>query len=607
MKLESIEIENLRCYKDVVKIQVDDLTTIIGKNDIGKSTVLEALEIFFNNDTVKISQDDANIFNEDKKVVITCEFSVLPEKIILDSGIDTTLENEYLLTNEKTLKIKKVFDCGKKNPSCEVFIIAQHPTANGFHNLLELKEKDLQSIIKKQEIDCPLKGNPIMRAAIWKNATDLEVKEVDIPVTKPKEDSKRIWEQVDKYLPLFALFQSDRSSKDSDGEVQDPMKAAVAAAISEVQDDIERIQKKVQERTEEIANNTHNALKTIDKNLASQLTPEFTPPTISKWTGLFSVNLMTDGIPLNKRGSGVRRLVLVSFFKAEAERLLKKGNKKGIIYAVEEPETAQHPNNQKILQSSFSTLSSEPNCQVILTTHSPGFASDLPMDGIRFISRDESGKPAIAHGSDVLTEVADALGVTPDSRVKVLVCVEGPTDVSALKALSSALHVEDNSIPNLDTDDRVAFIVLGGGNLKHWVNHHYLKGLGRPEIHIYDSDVSSYADSAKAINERADGSRAFITNKYEIESYLHHDAIKAAFDIDIDVTDQPNSDGKATPRVFAEAYSIAQNYDGIMKDNNAKIRLADRAFPLMTADMIHERDPLDEVKGWFTKIGEYLV
>ena len=172
---------------------------------------------------------------------------------------------------------------------------------------------------------------------------------VELPVTKPKEDSKRIWEQIDGYLPLFALFQSDRSSKDSDGEVQDPMKSAIAVAIAEVQDDINTIQKRVQSRTEEIANNTHKALEKIDPNLAKQLTPEFTPPTPAKWIGLFSVNLITDGIPLNKRGSGVRRLILVSFFKAEAERLLSKGNKKSIIYAIEEPETSQHPNNQKIL------------------------------------------------------------------------------------------------------------------------------------------------------------------------------------------------------------------------------------------------------------------
>ena len=607
MKLISLEVENLRCYEAPVKITIDELTTVIGKNDIGKSTILEALEIFFNNDVVKISPEDVNIHNESKKLSITCEFTSLPEKIILDSGYETTLKGEFLLTKDSTLKIKKVFDCGKKTPSCEVFIIAEHPTATGFNNLLELKEKDLQKIIKESGVESPLKGNPLMRDSIWKTSPDLELKEVEIQVTKPKEDSKRIWEQVDKYLPLFALFQSDRSSKDSDGEVQDPMKAAVAAAIAEVQDDIDRIQKKVQERTEEIANNTHEALKKIDKSLASELTPEFTPPTPAKWTGLFSVNLSTDGIPLNKRGSGVRRLVLVSFFKAEAERLLKKGSKKGIIYAVEEPETAQHPNNQKILQYSFSALASEPNCQVILTTHSPGFASDLPMNGVRYVTRDINGKPAIEQGVDVLTDVASALGVTPDSRVRVLVCVEGPTDVDALKALSEALHAEDNSVPNLNIDDRVAFIVLGGGNLKHWVNNHYLRGLGKPEIHIYDADVPSYRDSAAEVNSRTDGSKGFITGKHEIESYLHSDAIRAAFSVEVEVTDHPNAEGKATPKVFAEAYSLAQGYDGVMKDNNAKIRLSSKAFPQMTAQMIHERDPNGEVKEWFTTIGRYLA
>ncbi|MCP4326807.1 MAG: ATP-binding protein [Alteromonadales bacterium] len=607
MQLISLEIENLRCYDVPVKITIDDLTTVIGKNDIGKSTILEALEIFFNNDVVKISPEDVNIYSECKKLSIICEFTSLPEKIVLDSGSETTLKGEFLLTKDSTLKIKKVFDCGKNKPSCEVFIIAEHPTAKGFHNLLELKEKDLQKIVKDSEIDCPLKGNPLMRNAIWNNSPELELKEIEIPVTKPKEDSKRIWEQVDKYLPLFALFQSDRSSKDSDGEVQDPMKAAVATAISEVQDDIDRIQKKVQERTEEIAKNTHDALKTIDKNLANELTPDFTPPTPAKWTGLFSVNLSTDGIPLNKRGSGVRRLILVSFFKAEAERLLKKGSKKGIIYAVEEPETAQHPNNQKILQSSFSALASEPNCQVILTTHSPGFASELPMEGIRYVTRTEQGKPAVEQGVDVLTDVATALGITPDSRVKVLVCVEGPTDVTAIKALSEALHIEDNTVPNLNVDDRVAFIVLGGGNLTHWVNNNYLCGLGKPEVHIYDADVRSYLDSAAEVNKRTDGSKGFITQKHEIESYLHTDAIKAAFSVDVEVTDHPNAEGKATPKVFAEVYSIAQGYDGVMKDNNAKIRLSSKAFPLMTAEMIHERDPNGEVKEWLKTIANHFA
>ena len=47
MKLKSITIENFRCYEQAVTVSFEDLTTIVGKNDVGKSSILEALEIFF--------------------------------------------------------------------------------------------------------------------------------------------------------------------------------------------------------------------------------------------------------------------------------------------------------------------------------------------------------------------------------------------------------------------------------------------------------------------------------------------------------------------------------------------------------------------------------
>lgn len=43
-----------------------------------------------------------------------------------------------------------------------------------------------------------------------------------------------------------------------------------------------------------------------------------------------------------------------------------------------------------------------------------------------------------------------------------------------------------------------------------------------------------------------------------------------------------------------------------MKDDKAKIKLAEKAFPLMTAAMIQERDPEGEVNGWFRKIQTML-
>ena len=48
MKIKYLMLKNFRSYKGETKINFDDLTVLVGKNDIGKSTILEALDIFFN-------------------------------------------------------------------------------------------------------------------------------------------------------------------------------------------------------------------------------------------------------------------------------------------------------------------------------------------------------------------------------------------------------------------------------------------------------------------------------------------------------------------------------------------------------------------------------
>lgn len=39
MRLEAISITNFRCYGDEIRVELDDLTTFVGRNDIGKSAI----------------------------------------------------------------------------------------------------------------------------------------------------------------------------------------------------------------------------------------------------------------------------------------------------------------------------------------------------------------------------------------------------------------------------------------------------------------------------------------------------------------------------------------------------------------------------------------
>ena len=76
MKIHSIKIRNFRSYKNEIEIELNNLTALVGKNDIGKSTILEALDILFNdgNAVVKIDKTDVNVLvsrNGDNEIVIS--------------------------------------------------------------------------------------------------------------------------------------------------------------------------------------------------------------------------------------------------------------------------------------------------------------------------------------------------------------------------------------------------------------------------------------------------------------------------------------------------------------------------------------------------------
>ena len=48
MQIKTVKLKNFRGYKNETTINFENLTVLVGKNDSGKSTVLEALDIFFN-------------------------------------------------------------------------------------------------------------------------------------------------------------------------------------------------------------------------------------------------------------------------------------------------------------------------------------------------------------------------------------------------------------------------------------------------------------------------------------------------------------------------------------------------------------------------------
>lgn len=394
MKIKTIKIRNFRSYKDEIEIEFGDLTAFVGKNDIGKSTVLEALDIFFNDGkgVIKLDKDDVNkqaLAEGDTETVISVCFEDLPTNIVIDSTNQTTLQDEYLLNLNYQLEVIKKYSNGGKE---KIFVKTNHPTSNNCKDLLQKKNTDLQKIIRDNIITCSNQTiNAVMRTAIWQHfISDLELDEIEIDVTKG--DTKSIWDKLQTYLPLYSLFQSDRKNSDGDDEVQDPLKEAVKQILNDVvlKTKFDEIATEVKSKLQDVASRTLAKIQEMNPEIASSLNPVIPATESLKWADVFkNVSISGDeNIPINKRGSGVKRLILLNFFRAEAERRKLAENIPSIIYSIEEPETSQHTDHQKKLIKAFLELSNTPNTQVIITTHSPSLVKELEFQHLRLVKSD---------------------------------------------------------------------------------------------------------------------------------------------------------------------------------------------------------------------------
>ena len=620
MKLRKIILENFRGFKDRTVISIDpNITAFIGKNDIGKSTIMEALNIFFNDG---IEQEDASVDGDASSVRIACSFSDFPKRLVIDAARETSLADEYLLGSDGLLTLERRFNCSLSKPKEISFCaIANHPSNDGLGDLLELKITQLKTRARDLGVDLSDVNTAVsseLRKAIW-HSVHLEFSERSIPLDK--EDGKKVSDAINAYLPIFSLFKSDRASTDQDEEAQDPLKSAIKQVTDRMEEAFNGIKESVEEKLIEVANDTVRAVSELAPDIASQLVPHVTS---KKLESLFSVSLSGDReVPVNKRGSGVRRLILLGFFKAQAERVRDDGEgfKRSIIYAIEEPETSQHPNNQKLLLDSFKELVEDGSCQILLTTHTPVLAERLDERQLRYIRKpDRSQHPEVllADNDAVRAEIVASLGVLPDNKVRLFVGVEGKNDINFFRAVSrnlAMLHPEEYAdLEDEENKGTLVFIPMGGSNLKLWANR--LNGTGRKQMFFMDRDnpppqIPKYQAQFDAF--RNAGHAAYMTTRKEMENYIPLSLLRNIYqgyagtgggfeDVPALVARaiHDNSESPAT-------WETLSDEDKKKKESSAKGGLNSSVASLINTDaLFDECDPEREIRGWFSDIHNAL-
>lgn len=608
MILKKLKLKNFRGYKEIEFSFNDSINVIIGRNDIGKSTILDALAIFFQSDKIKIDTEDLCVYHDkdDSVIEITCCFDVGGGDILIDSVCHTKCSDEYLLNKDGLLEIRKTWDCSGSSigkSAQKDYIVAYYPTCYN-PPLVTQKIAKLQQRYRALSADpnCPKVDATVaheLRQAIYKmdlaespgfRTTPIEIKSID---------SKNIQDTLYKQFPTYLIFESDRSNTDKDSEIQDPMKAITKAVLATMEDKIEKIRQEVTEKVQAIGYQTIEKLKDMDKNIAKDLSPFVT---MKPAESLFSFELRSDnGIPLNKRGSGVRRLILLSYFRAEAEKSVDEKSDAQLIYAIEEPETGQHPDFQRMIFDSLNTLAQKPTHQLIVTSHTPEVAKFVTPEQLILLRKDEDGQVrVITDTTEKVKGVVQELGILPYAAPKTVIFVEGENDLNFLMNLNQTIP-ELKAIIDLKAED-IPIIPLHGGNLSVWFNRDYFKKSSLNQIYITDSDVAKYVDLIDEIKQTNDGRRfGWYTQRLEMENYIPMDMIERQFKLDLSKYAAGWYHTQDVPKLLTTLWQYGPK-EFEEREVAAKMILNGSLTKKMTKADLERIDAWEEIELWFRKI-----
>lgn len=328
MYISKITLRNFRCWKEETIKLNNSITAFIGKNDVGKSSILHALDIFFNKGKVTVedfSQIEGDIENPDY-LEIGVAFKGLPETVeLVEKEVETTLQEENLLNDQGELEIIKRYH---KNGDTEYYLNIYDYEEEEYRNLCVKKQNELLEICSRLKINCRRSGRGIKNKDIRKQIREAaEAKGVGKKIYT-EEIGKNLFSSLKKLFPTFILYPVEVSI----GEYSKPLAKEFQPLIVEALDQYP--DEKKNELESFVEGRLNNSLKQVQV-IFNQLTEEkheITPNisfNLSKSIE-FDVTMQSEvGLRVSPRlkGAGIRRLLMTSVFRYLGQKRTKTGEK----------------------------------------------------------------------------------------------------------------------------------------------------------------------------------------------------------------------------------------------------------------------------------------
>lgn len=425
MKIKSVSIKNFRTLKDV-SIPFDSITTFIGPNGVGKSTVLHALDWYFNGRSCSLTEKDCSFGATDEDIEVQVTFNDLSVK-------DREALGKYAPAESDTFTAWR-----RRSPDGSDVISANAKSFPDFNAIKTANgatpKKELYAALRlnQPELELPVANTG---TAVEQAMTTWEASHTDQLVDAPEAlqtnffgfNSSGKMSGLFDFVLVTADLRASEESMDGKSSIIGRIlersldRTAADEAIAEIVEESRAKQQKVYDekfkaQLDAMTTQLNAVVTSYTPGRAVTVSPSEVELKAPRTT--FQVTVL-DGATetdVERQGHGFQRTLLISALQLLAETGA--ASAEGVIcLAIEEPELYQHPIQAQTFAKVLRFLAEEAGkrIQVTYATHSPYFLEARHFEQVRRLTRSLGETPVVTVHLATIADVKTKLDGTVDA------------------------------------------------------------------------------------------------------------------------------------------------------------------------------------------------
>lgn len=563
MKLCKIEVEKFRSIEKI-EIEIESLAMFIGENNAGKSNILRAVELFYEDSIRGINEEYFYFKNHETPISI-----ILTYDRLTDFDKNQKYLKHWIYNGEIRVKKNVEYNADKSKYEMTFYGWQAKPCEIHFDlSRFDEYKTDIKKIVEDNNLPDYFKTERgTITQASYKKGIANHIEQGNVEFGDPGwiQNPAGLKEVFSDLLPKFYLVPAVKDAQDESKTTQQTVLGKLVSDLTnrivlknpkfeEVKLQLEGLKKYLNktdtgeeiERLQEIKDFEGTITDIISESMpGTKVGIEIVTPELVDLFKDVKVTL-DDALPtsINSKGHGLQRALILAYIRAYAKTISiavreeeqAENLSRNFILAIEEPELYLHPNGQRKMMNVLEDIACTD--QVLACTHSNFFIDMFEYQNIVIVGRQENGPTnTFQYVEDIfasntpgerrrLKKIFRYLSLFDLSRNEMffaikVVLVEGDTEKFIIPFWASKL-AENNKKYDLTANN--ICIVESGGKTNMHIFMRVLNNFRIPYIVIHDVDPIDFLEDKPGKTDK---------EKSELRMYKENSFIKNTLDPEV--------------------------------------------------------------------------